>query len=670
MLKKRNLLFLSLLILGVLLLTSCFLNPPVTDGILKGQVIVPEGAKQTKELTGQALPDATVNIIDPATGAIIATTTIDATGAYQVFVPAGGPYLLQAVKDGVKVLQFTPQVEVGIEYELGTADCSTTAVALIAQAMLDVEDYPDDPANINLTDIETDSNFNDVMNPVCSIIQAGGDPTVSAAIEQAVADFLSPPTPAPVPTYSVTYDGNGNTGGSVPTDSKVYKENITVTALGRGSLVKTGYAFDNWNTKPDGTGTEQEAGSTFVIGASNVTFYAQWTVKAYNVTFDSQEGSSITSYMVKWNCLASEPNSPIRTAYTFSGWYKESGCINPWVFATDTVISNVTLYAKWTANNYTITFDKNDAGASGTMPAQTITYGSSAKLTACTFTKTGWTFAGWATTSGGDVVYADGASYIMGTADVTLYAKWTINSYTVTYDGNGSTGGITPTDSSLYDYGATVTVLGNTGNLVKTQDLISFLFTGWNTAANGSGTGYIESNTFDMGDANVILYAQWSALRCTGPAGGLIFYDKGFVSDGWRYLEAAPQSTEWTHKQWGSDDNLITGTGMDIGTGQGNTTTIVTWLNSNSETDRAAQLCDALEVNGYSDWFLPSRYELDKMYENLYHQTSPVGGFVANNYWSSSEYHAMSAWGQFFSSGEDYYGPKYNIFQVRAVRAF
>ena len=97
MFKKRNLIFLFLLILGVLLLTSCFLKPPVTEGILKGQVMVPKGTLQTKDLTGQALPDATVNIIDPVTGDIIATTTTDANGYYQVFVPAGGPYILEAV---------------------------------------------------------------------------------------------------------------------------------------------------------------------------------------------------------------------------------------------------------------------------------------------------------------------------------------------------------------------------------------------------------------------------------------------------------------------------------------------------------------------------------------------------------------------------------------------
>jgi len=204
MLQKRNLLFLFLLILGALLLSSCFINPPVTEGILKGQVMVPEGTTQAKDLTGQALPDATVNIIDLTTGAIIATTVTDANGYYQVSVPPGGPYLLEATKDGIKIQQITSQVEIGIEYELGTADCSTTSVALIAQAMLVAEDYPDNLADINFTDITVDPNFDDVSSIVCSTIQAGQDPTTSSAVNQAVEDFLNPPAPAPTPNPTPT----------------------------------------------------------------------------------------------------------------------------------------------------------------------------------------------------------------------------------------------------------------------------------------------------------------------------------------------------------------------------------------------------------------------------------------------------------------------------------
>lgn len=80
--------------------------------------------------------------------------------------------------------------------------------------------------------------------------------------------------------------------------------------------------------------------------------------------------------------------------------------------------------------------------------------------------------------------------------------------YTVTYNGNGSTGGTAPTDSnSPYASGATVTVLGNTGNLEKT----GYDFNGWNTAANGSGTPYAAGATFSI-SANTTLYAQWEVV--------------------------------------------------------------------------------------------------------------------------------------------------------------
>jgi len=390
------------------------------------------------------------------------------------------------------------------------------------------------------------------------------------------------------PTYTVTYDGNGYTGGSVPTDSTVYKENDTVTVLDKGDLVKTGYTFAGWNTAADGSGTDHAVGSTFIMGAADVTLYAQWATNTYTVTFNSQGGSAVDSQTVEHGGKVTKPTNPTRTSYTFGGWYKESGCINSWDFATDTVTTNVTLYAKWATNTYTVTFNKNDDAATGTMAAQTIASGSSANLTACAFSKTGWTFAGWATTSDGTVEYADGASYTMGTADVTLYAKWT----------------------PLY------------------------------------------------------------ALRDTGPAGGLIFYVKedGY-SDGWMYLEAAP-SDQSGGTQWGSYGSSIGGTETSIGTGQSNTTTIVTWLNNNFETDRAAQLCDVLTEGAYSDWFLPSKDELNLMYTNL--KVAGVGGFTFW-YWSSSEFSADNVYVQYFVSGGQGTQPKNATsisIRVRAVRAF
>ena len=163
-----------------------------------------------------------------------------------------------------------------------------------------------------------------------------------------------------------------------------------------------------------------------------------------------------------------------------------------------------------------------------------------------------------------------------------------------------------------------------------------------------------------------------STIGKTGPAGGLIFYDKGSYSDGWQYLEAAPASTEWTGKQWGSYKTKIGGTGTGIGTGQSNTTTIVTWLNSQGEAGKATQFCDALVVenNGvtYSDWFLPSKVELNLMYENLH--LEGVGSFAGNYYWSSSEYDDYFAWSQYFYDGTQYGILKGGTLWVRAVRAF
>ncbi|MCX8014353.1 MAG: discoidin domain-containing protein [Rectinema sp.] len=78
--------------------------------------------------------------------------------------------------------------------------------------------------------------------------------------------------------------------------------------------------------------------------------------------------------------------------------------------------------------------------------------------------------------------------------------------YVVVYDSNGATGGSVPIDSTTYLQGATVTVLGNTGNLTRT----GYSFAGWNTKADGTGTSYQAWNTFVMGSANVTLYAQWT----------------------------------------------------------------------------------------------------------------------------------------------------------------
>lgn len=156
------------------------------------------------------------------------------------------------------------------------------------------------------------------------------------------------------------------------------------------------------------------------------------------------------------------------------------------------------------------------------------------------------------------------------------------------------------------------------------------------------------------------------ALRDTGPAGGLICYDKGSYSDGWRYLEAAP-SDQGTEVEWGGEGTTTGATGTAIGTGNSNTTTIVGVLGAGSY---AARICYDLELGGYSDWFLPSKDELNKMYTEL--KQHSVGDFADEWYWSSSEEDENFAWFQAFSNGfqnADLKGAP-PPFYVRAIRDF
>jgi TolB-like protein len=170
------------------------------------------------------------------------------------------------------------------------------------------------------------------------------------------------------------------------------------------------------------------------------------------------------------------------------------------------------------------------------------------------------------------------------------------------------------------------------------------------------------SGTYNVGD--------------TGPAGGIIFYDRGFVADGWQYLEAAPANTDF-RAEWGaytgnSGNNYsgrdVPGTGTAVGSGKRNTQIIVDRLRGWGENERAAQICAGMNINGFNDWFLPSKDELDLMYKNL--KQKNLGSFSNDFYWSSSQDGNHTAWCQRFSSGFQFNTGKDSAITVRAVRAF
>ena len=155
-------------------------------------------------------------------------------------------------------------------------------------------------------------------------------------------------------------------------------------------------------------------------------------------------------------------------------------------------------------------------------------------------------------------------------------------------------------------------------------------------------------------------------------AGGIIFY---ILGDG-TGLVAAP-TDQSTAAEWGCIYTSIGGTSAAVGTGQANTTAIV---NGCPTAGIAARLCDDLVYGGYDDWFLPSKDELNLMWENLADSDgnnsnsgpsdpNNIGGFEVTFYWSSSEFNDFNAWGQYFSDGNQLNLNK-NFDRVRAIRAF
>ncbi len=156
--------------------------------------------------------------------------------------------------------------------------------------------------------------------------------------------------------------------------------------------------------------------------------------------------------------------------------------------------------------------------------------------------------------------------------------------------------------------------------------------------------------------------------------GGIFFYlykpgDSGYVAGELHGLVAAPFDQS-NSAGWGCDASFLGGTSTAIGKGLANTTLIVNGC-SYTENPHAAQVCASLVLNGYSDWYLPSKEELNQ----LFLQKGAVGGFHDKEYWSSSEYDAKNAWSVFMYNGEwDITNkmriPYMTINNTRAIRAF
>lgn len=147
--------------------------------------------------------------------------------------------------------------------------------------------------------------------------------------------------------YSVTYDANGANGGTVPVDSAAYNagDSVAVSA-NTGSLIKTGFIFNGWNTAVDGTGTAYAENSVITMPEGNVTLYAQWAVISCTVKFDTQGGTPVADWTGNSGDIITDAPVTTYEGYDFAGWYIDAAFISQVTFPY-TVWNSATLYAKW-----------------------------------------------------------------------------------------------------------------------------------------------------------------------------------------------------------------------------------------------------------------------------------------------------------------------------------
>lgn len=285
-------------------------------------------------------------------------------------------------------------------------------------------------------------------------------------------------------TYRVTWNVNGGNTLDPAYVNKTHGSTLgTLPTPTRNSTAEYSYTFAGWFTAASG-GTQITASTTVT---KDVTYYAHWTAtkRSYTATFNGNGGGtpSPSTITKEYNTALGTLPTCTRTGYTFLGWYTASSGGTK-ISTTTVVTKDITYYAQWSINSYTLTFNPNGGtvtptskdleynSAYGTLP--TPTRASDAQYT--------YTFAGWYTAATGGTQVTTTTK--MAAKDTTIYAHWTSNtrSYTVSYQTTYGTLNRTSQSVAYNSRGScTLTMPNNTAEFTYT-------FVGWYTAANGGGT--------------------------------------------------------------------------------------------------------------------------------------------------------------------------------------
>jgi len=333
---------------------------------------------------------------------------------------------------------------------------------------------------------------------------------------------------------------------------------------GDGSATPTSSNFLPFTPDPGRIYTVQATIDTTPLGGADPGGTNSWFTLGFTSSLHHWNGvdaSTIdTGSLVRWNSnqvatiTYSVSGATLATnGIGFVGWITDRpGTVNLNPANEQVKITNFSLISG--VANPTLTYDGNGSDG-GTVPTDgSSPYAHSATVTVLddgTMTRSGFNFIGWNTEADGSgTSYSPTATFTIYD-DTTLYAQWLSNGLvTLTYDGNGNTGGAAPTDAlSPYTSGDSVTVLG-AGTLTK----ISHTFSGWNTASDGSGTSYSADDTFSI-TSNTTLFAQWTA----GPD---FVWDNGAVTDEWNAVDLNWNGVAWDNS--GSNNAVFTTVGGSV----------------------------------------------------------------------------------------------------------
>lgn len=329
---------------------------------------------------------------------------------------------------------------------------------------------------------------------------------------------------------SLTYDGNGATGGKTDPQTGKTDEKINVRDNG---FTRDGYTFVTWNTQADCKGNAVKPNSEWTLRGSS-TLYACWAGNAQTLTYHGNGatgGNTAAQSGKTGDELTTNANGFTRDGYTFVRWDTAKDGSGTAYGEGKNGVSQYTmkpagndLYAIWKANPATIQYRNGYPNTTGSTPDTTGNTGDTVTVSQNSFDRPGYTFTGWSTSKRGDPSLNPGDKHTLEPGTTTVWAQWKANPAHLVYNSNiGSIGSETKTVDGVVDQ--TVKTIDNP------FDRPGYTFSGWNTQADGKGKAYdpgadctLTANDKSTPKNTSVLYAQWTINKVTlkfDPNGGV-----------------------------------------------------------------------------------------------------------------------------------------------------